>query len=338
MSALLHDIGHGPLSHSSESLMPPLEQLNLERYLKKSGNRQARHEDYSIKFIMEKEGLYDALKEMGVEPLAVAQLLHPDCITATHFFEEGGLNFLPLLRQIISSDFDVDRMDYLYRDSRSCGVKYGLIDFVWLISHFDCYIKNQELFLAVASEALYTLESLLLGRQHMRLIVYFHHKSAIYNQMLKNYSKECQWYLPSDILDYVNFTDSLLFEKLRADKTNEWAGRIIDKRPYLRLYESVYVTENELKNQNNISFLKRQLEKEAIRFIVINSEKHSIKPSKPIKAYPIYLKNKSLNQFQEINQASAFLVLPSRKIQRIYVRPEDFSSAKSVLKKSSSFK
>ena len=330
VSALLHDIGHGPLSHSSESLMPPLEQLSLEKYLKKAG-RQARHEDYSLKFIMEKKGLSDTLKGMGLEPMAVAQLLHPDFSIATPFFKEGGINFLPLLRQIISSDFDVDRMDYLYRDSRSCGVKYGLIDFAWLISHFDSYLEDQELFLAIGSEALYTLESLTLGRQHMRLIVYFHHKSAIYNQMLKNYSKECQWYLPAEAEEYVNFTDSLLFEKLRWDKDNEWAKRIIEKKPYLRLYESVYTKENEIQSQNNINSLKPWLKKKGLPYISINSEKHSLHPSKP-KTYPVYLKNRAINQFQKLESSSVFLALPSRRIQRIYVRPEDFPQAKELMK------
>ena len=360
VSALLHDIGHGPLSHSSESLMPPLEQLALEKYLKKAKARQARHEDYSLKFIMEKEGLYQSLKEINVEPTAIAQLLHPDFIGDSSFFEEGGLNFLPLLRQIISSDFDVDRMDYLSRDSLSCGVKYGLIDFTWLISHFDCYIKNQKLFLAVAGRALYTLESMLLGRQHMRLIVYFHHKSAIYNQMLKNYSKECQWYLPLDIKEYITFTDDFLFEKLRADKDNEWANRIIEKKPYLRFYESIHIKENQAQgdscfrrndelsksdesihikenqaqsqNQNQIDFLKDHLKKEEIPFIAIDSEKHAIKPSKP-KTYPVYLKNRVLNQVQELDHSVAFLKLPQRQLQRIYIRPEDISSAKELLKK-----
>ncbi|MCZ0932776.1 MAG: HD domain-containing protein [Oligoflexia bacterium] len=338
MSALLHDIGHGPLSHSSESLMPPLEPLNLGKYLKTAKGRQARHEDYSVKFIIEKEGLYGVLKEIGLEPLAIAQLLHPDFLIDTHFFEEEGLNFLPLLRQLISSDFDVDRMDYLYRDSRSCGVKYGLIDFTWLISHFDCYIKDQELFLAIASEALYTLESLLLGRQHMRLIVYFHHKSAIYNQMLKNYSKDCQWRLPSNILEYSTWTDSQLFEKLREDKKNEWAGRIIEKKPYLRLYELVCF-EKDFQNQNSISVLKQELIEKNVNFMVIDSEKHSIKPSKSIsKIYPVYLKNRALNQFQELGQSPAFLPLPHRKLQRIYVPPEDFLKAQNVLKQMTELK
>ena len=332
MSALLHDIGHGPLSHSSENLMPPLEQLNLGKYLKQAQKRQARHEDYSLKFIMEKEGLYKALKEIDVEPFALAQLLHPDFSVESSFFEEGGLDFLPLLRQIISSQFDVDRMDYLYRDSRSCGVKYGLIDFAWLISHFDCHIEEQKLFLAIDSSALYTLESLLLGRQHMRLIVYFHHKSAIYNQMLKNYSKDCQWLLSPHILEYVNFTDSSLFEKLRRDEDNEWAKRIIEKKAYCRLYESICFADTETHSQSCISSLRQELEKQGIPLIVIDSEKHSIKPSKQPKAYPIFLKNRALNQFQSLSQSPALLSLPHRKLQRIYVRPENFSQAKEILK------
>ena len=332
LAALLHDIGHGPLSHSSESLMPPLKDLNLEKYLKTNNSRQSRHEDYSLKLIMEKEGLYDLLKEIGVEPLSLAPLLHPDCSTETDFFEEGGLNFLPLLRQIISSDFDVDRMDYLYRDSRSCGVKYGLIDFAWLLSHFDCHIKDQKLFLAIASEALYTLESLLLGRQHMRLIVYFHHKSAIYNQMLKNYSKDCQWKIPSNLRDYLDFTDSFLFEKLRADKSNEWARRIINKKPYFRLYESIYTKKSREQSQSRIDSLERALKEKSLPFITINSEKHSIKPSKTVKTYPIYLKNRALAQFQESDQALAFLKPPQRLLLRVYVRPEDLPQAKNILK------
>ena len=332
VSALLHDIGHGPLSHSSESLMPPLEYLGLEKYLKKAKGRPARHEDYSLKFIMEKEGLYSLLKEIKLEPTTIAWLLHPDFVGDNSFFEEGGLNFLPLLRQIISSEFDVDRMDYLSRDSLSCGVKYGLVDFTWLISHFDFYIKNQNLFLAVAGRALYTLESMLLGRQHMRLIVYFHQKSAIYNQMLKNYSKECQWYLPADIKEYVSFTDDLLFEKLRKDENKEWARRIIEKKPYLRLYESVHTKENEAQSQSEIASLESHLKKEGLEFIAINSEKHAIKPSKP-KTYPVYLKNRALNQVQELNRSVAFLKLPQRRLQRIYVRPEDMSQANKLLKK-----
>ena len=331
MAALLHDIGHGPLSHSSESLMPPLEHLRLENILLMENSRSARHEDYGIKIIMEEEGLYRDIQQTGVEPEAIAQLLHPEFSENHNFFTEGGLNFLPLLRQIISSDFDVDKMDYLYRDSLYCGVKYGLIDFVWLISLFDCHIEGNDVFLAIEKEAIYTLESLIVGRQHMRLIVYFHHNSAIYNQMLKKYAESCQWNLPSEISDYILWTDNRLLEQLKSED-NVWARRITEHRVYLSLYEAIFF-EFSFEKDKNIEFLKKKLREKGIDSFDINSEKHSINPQKiALKKYNVYLKNKALNQVQLLYDNSALLPIPSRRIQRIYVAPEYFSKAQSLLK------
>lgn len=330
IAALLHDIGHGPLSHSSESFMPPVEDLNLGKFLNTKPQRMARHEDYGVKFIMEDKELYKMIQDAGVEPEAVAQLLHRDCFSDSDFFSEGDLNFLPVLRQIISSEFDVDRMDYLYRDSLYCGVRYGFIDFVWLISHFDCHIEKGQVFLAIGKEGLYTLESLILGRQHMRLIVYFHHKSAIYNQMLKNYSAGCNWKLPADLPSYQSWTDGKLFEKLKQS-SNIWAKRIIEQKAYLRLYESASFEPSS--EEKGIEFLKKTLKEKKIDFISIDSEKHSIKSHKSIlKKYNIYLKNRTLNQTQILHDSGELLDLPQRKIQRLYVSPEQFSIAQSILK------
>lgn len=333
IAALFHDIGHGPLSHSSEPLMPCLSKLNLQKHLKTDVKRQARHEDYSIKFIMEENSLSEAIQQAGVEPLAVAQLLHEEFSGAEDFFIEGGINFLPLLRQIISSDFDVDRMDYLQRDSLLCGVKYGLVDIIWLLSHFDFHIENNQAFLAIGREALYTLESFIMGREHMRMVVYFHHKSVIYNEMLKRYADECQWRLPYSLQDYVAFTDSRLFDRLRVDKGNSWTDRIINNKPYLRLYEGIFFDSGK-KGEDMLSSLKSILQEEGIDFIDTNSGKHSIKPSKiTLEKTPIYLKNQALNQTKPLNQNSALRSFPPRRIQRVYVEPETFSQAKSLLTK-----
>ena len=328
ISALLHDIGHGPLSHSSESLMPPLKNLGLEKLLSANFKRSARHEDYSLKLIMKDPWLYKSIQNTGVEPEAIARILHPEFKLKSDFFKEEGLDFLPLLRQIINSDFDVDRMDYLCRDSLFCGVKYGLIDFIWLISHFDSHIEGGQVFLAIRKGALYTLESLSLGRQHMRLIIYFHHKSVVYNQMLKNYSRDCGWSLPADISSYIRWTDSKLFEKLKSD-TNIWAKRITEQKPYLRFYESIFFESSKAKN---VDLLKQQLKKEGIDFISMDSEKHSIKPPKNIlPKYSVYLKDTS-NKTLALDKSTMFLTLPTRKIQRLYVPPEQLSKALPLLK------
>ena len=417
MASLLHDLGHGPFSHSSECLMPSLKSLNLSKYLKEE-NRQARHEDFSLKLILEEDGIIKALKQMGLEPFYAASILHPNFKVETDFFKEKGLDFLPLLRQILSSPFDVDRMDYLCRDSLFCGVRYGLIDFVWLIAQMNCHIavkahskekKSQksrqssqnktedQVFLSIDNSALYTLESLILGRQHMRLVVYFHHKSTIYNEMLKKYSKERQWTLPSKLSGYLEWTDSKLLERLRADKNsynNSWAKRIVDKKPYFRLYESPEYEpslsnskdsnvikeldffkvnpipstiqtaqsklkqkrtkqdkssqtksikkseqvklQNQRKNQleNSLfSYLQEKLNQEKVHFIVVDSKKNSIKPSKKEQVnHPVFLENKSLAQVQKWNKTPNLLFIPYRNLKRVYVPPEQFPIAKKILK------
>ena len=336
ISALLHDVGHGPLSHSSESLMPNLKELNLDKYFKTDVKRQARHEDYSVKFVMEEKGLSQAIQQAGAEPSAVAQLLHREFSGAEDFFMEKGFDFLPLLRQIISSDFDVDRMDYLQRDSLSCGVKYGLVDISWLLSHFDLHAEKDQVFLAIGREALYTLESFILGREHMRMIVYFHHKPVIYNEMLKRYAEQCGWRLPYQLQDYARFTDSRLFDHLREDTKSLWAKRIIKNKPYVRLYEYIFFeSKASVKmGEEKTSLIKNVLKREGIGFIDTNSKKHSIKPSKlTLEKAPIYLKNQALNQIQLLDQSPSLRVFPPRIIQRIYVEPEAFPKAKALLKK-----
>ena len=223
-AALLHDTGHAPLSHPGESLMPPLSALNISRFLKAGPDRQARHEDFSAQLIME-SGLSEIIRRAGLEPLSVAQLIHHDMRSdGGDFFRAGGASCLPLLRQIISSELDVDRMDYLNRDSLFCGVKYGLNDFMWLVSHFDLHIEGDQALLAAGEGALYAIESFLLGRRHMRLIVYFHHKTAIYTRMLKKYAESCGWTLPSDTESYLLFDESLLFQKLRESVRGQPMG------------------------------------------------------------------------------------------------------------------
>lgn len=130
LAALLHDIGHGPLSHTTEEVMPDLSELKLKIYEKRrkdiklsaaavKTDRQADHEDYTIKFLIDSQ-LTEVLKKNYGEfdPIHIACLLNKTLHCPDDFFKINDRDYRSILSQIVSSELDVDRMDYLERDGR----------------------------------------------------------------------------------------------------------------------------------------------------------------------------------------------------------------------------
>ncbi len=236
LASLLHDIGHGPLSHTTEQVMPQLKKLNIKIYSdqKLDQNRQANHEDYTIKFVTEST-VADIIKNNfnDILPEHVAFLIDKNLACDETLFTEGGINFRPLLSQIVSSELDADRMDYLERDSFFCGINYGKIDKDWLMQNLTLHIVNSTAYLALNRRALYAFDDFLISRHHMHLMVYFHHKSIIYEEMLNRYlsSDDCKFFIPADHQDYIGYTDSKLYQHLDSVK-NPWAQRISQRKPF----------------------------------------------------------------------------------------------------------
>lgn len=128
LAALLHDIGHGPLSHTSEIAMPEVKHLAIPPpYGNKLKARKATHEDYSLKMILD-SGLTPLIDRAGApfgfRAIHVASLIEPRIDIPDDFFFENliigplpfqgeKVDFSPVLRQLISSELDADRMDYL---------------------------------------------------------------------------------------------------------------------------------------------------------------------------------------------------------------------------------
>lgn len=145
IAALLHDVGHGPFSHVFEHL--------LVRELNKT------HEDITS-WLVEKSEIADKLSKMGFRPneissLAVGKLHKPN---------------RAFLDQIISSAVDVDKQDFIVRDSYHTGAEYGFIDVFRLIHALDVLGEN----LAVETGALSALESFIIARIESFKSIYFH--------------------------------------------------------------------------------------------------------------------------------------------------------------------
>ena len=86
-------------------------------------------------------------------------------------------------RDIVSSELDADKMDYLLRDSYFTGVKYGLYDLEKIIESF-LITERSNTPLAISSKGIFALEQLLLARHHMTQQVYWHRVSLISTEMI----------------------------------------------------------------------------------------------------------------------------------------------------------
>ncbi len=143
VAALLHDIGHGPFSHVIESILG------------------FHHEEFTIEAVLSADTEIGRLLRQYSPELAdnVASIIRGD--------------FKPLaLAQLVSSQLDVDRMDYLLRDSLMTGAKYGIYDLEWIIKSIE--INEEKDHLYVSAPGLYAVEDYLQARYYMYRQVYFH--------------------------------------------------------------------------------------------------------------------------------------------------------------------
>nr|NIP66832.1 HD domain-containing protein [Candidatus Bathyarchaeota archaeon]NIU80997.1 HD domain-containing protein [Candidatus Bathyarchaeota archaeon]NIV68403.1 HD domain-containing protein [Candidatus Bathyarchaeota archaeon]NIW34263.1 HD domain-containing protein [Candidatus Bathyarchaeota archaeon] len=148
MAALLHDVGHGPFSHIFEHV--------LTKFLNKT------HEDMTG-WVIRKSELADVIHSLGYDPEVIAKL-------AVGSLQKAGKAFMD---QVIRSSVDVDKLDFVVRDTYHTGAEYGFVDIFRLIHMLDVLDEN----LAVDLGALAALESFILARMESFKSIYFHRVS-----------------------------------------------------------------------------------------------------------------------------------------------------------------
>lgn len=230
LGGLLHDVGHSPFSHAGEQRLFA---------------GKLRHEAYSAAIVQDTEiGVLvdEALKDHGMNRTDVVNLLSGENVPGAYGF----------VRQLLDSPYDVDKMDYLMRDSHYCGVAYGTFDMDRLITSLtlDTEHETGELRLAVEWGGYHALEALVIARYFMFTQVYFHRVRRAYDLILTDFVQDCladaygsaTYPAPPQLDDYLKWDDSrvlsLAVDRMDAS-TENLAWMICTRRHPKLVFETV---------------------------------------------------------------------------------------------------
>jgi uncharacterized protein len=249
ISALLHDVGHGPFSHVFEQL--------LIKDLQKT------HEDISS-WIIQKSEVGDKLSKMGFKPCEVSGL-------AVGKLQKPGKAFL---NQIISSAVDVDKQDFIVRDTYHTGAEYGFIDIFRLIHALDVLGEN----LAVELGALSALEAFMIARIESFKSIYFHRVGRAAQIMLANAMEKANAELGLTAFnspeEYLEMDDYTVWSALKKCKASEKIIKDLENRRMLKCaYErTFYVKDTMISNIFGRETYRQQMQNEIAREAGVNSE------------------------------------------------------------------
>lgn len=248
IAGLLHDVGHGPFSHLYESIST--------KYMRKT------HEDFTQWLIRSTE-VADILSDAGFSPREISDLAVGKCEKKRY------------LGQIISSAIDVDKMDFIPRDSYHTGAGYGNVDVFRLIYTMDVLDDN----LAVDMTAISALETFILARVESFRSIYFHKVARAAQIMISMAMERAKEEFPVIINfnspdDFLDLDDYRVWAMLKSSKESEHIIRKLERRDLLKVaYSKTFHVKDEfLQSIFMNETIRRNLEREIAELADVNTE------------------------------------------------------------------
>jgi HD superfamily phosphohydrolase len=234
-AALLHDIGHGPFSHTLEFVLREL--LNVD------------HVDLTEKLILGKHTIFNEKEKDLIASDCVVDILDKNNINKKEIIDiiKGKTDKKTYLGQLLNAPIDVDQLDYLVRDAYYTGVTYGMIDIERFLQ--TLLIKNN--CLAVKKKGIGVIENILIARTLMYSSVYFHKTIRIVEIML---SKAIEMLPSIQPFELFKMIDGELLNKL--NKKGVYQYEIVTRIKYRNLFKQAYTATKEDFDERGINLIK----------------------------------------------------------------------------------
>jgi uncharacterized protein len=321
LTALLHDVGHGPFSHAAEDVLP-----------KDEKGKHFKHEAYSAAAIR-----YTLPDVIDNHPGNIHQIKAEEVAS---FLEQKisvgkSLNW----SDIISSQMDADRMDYLLRDSLHTGVDYGKYDWRRILNTVQLVIPEDDegmrgFRFGISKDGIHAAEALVLARYYMFTQVYFHKTRVSYDLHYRHALKEL---LPggafpkpteTGLQEYLSWDDWKVLGLLSdINSAGEHGVRLRERNHFRQIYHTS-------ENADRVSKNMLQIVKNSLGTLVA-AEENSKTSTYKLDASDIYIADES-DKFHSSRLSEQSPIVKSLNqnpinIFRIYSKPENAENARSIV-------
>jgi HD superfamily phosphohydrolase len=270
LTALIHDIGHGPFSHMFEDTIRMLCRNTDNPECTEKFTAFERHENLSEQIVLDGTSeIASILEKEGFNRHRIADLI-----------QGRSIDDKPFYNQIINSQLDADALDYLMRDSVATGVSFGMYNLERLFAMLELTPNGM---IVIREKGLQSIEQVVIALYMQFTRVYFHKTVRCWEYMLKLFisqilqkteEKQNLAVLPfiQDFVDkpywrtLMGLTDDIIYTQLQYSAVKE------DKDPFIQqlakdilqrnLYKSIPLTEDMaqsiVENEEKINFIVRK--------------------------------------------------------------------------------